>query len=102
MAALGTELKINVHIEPIDGLHMENYDFVCQFFAYPNRKVEIHKEDMKKIDSDNYLAMITEEQCKRIGRGELHLEVTAYVPDSDFFDGLRTEKATICTGVTIM
>lgn len=26
MSSLGTELKINVHVEPIDGYHMEDYD----------------------------------------------------------------------------
>ncbi len=31
MSALGTELKINVHIEPIDGLHMIDYDFECDY-----------------------------------------------------------------------
>ena len=37
MSALGTELKINVHVEPIDGLHMSEYDFECVFFVYKNR-----------------------------------------------------------------
>lgn len=26
MSVLGTELKINVHVEPIDGLYMKDYE----------------------------------------------------------------------------
>ena len=35
MSALGTEFKINVHVEPIDGFHMadEKVDFECYLYA---------------------------------------------------------------------
>ena len=102
MSALGTEFKINVHVEPIDGLHMSDYDFECEFFAYTNRGVKIPKSRMRKVDDDNYLAMITTELGKTIGRGTLKLRLTAYIPDDDFEDGVRTEVAEVCTGVTIV
>lgn len=50
MSALGTEFKMNVHLEPMDGLHMSDYDFDCAFYVYTNRKVVIPKSRMKKVD----------------------------------------------------
>lgn len=101
MSILGSELKINVHVEPIDGMHMSDYNFECEFFAHTNRGAKIPKEKMRKVDDDNYIALITTELGKIIGRGSLKLRLTAYIPDSDFEDGVRTEVAEICTGVNI-
>lgn len=100
MSALGTEFKMNVHLEPMDGLHMSGYDFECAFYAYTNRKVVIPKSKMKKVDDDNYLAIIESADALRIGRGRINAEITAYIPDNDFPDGLRTEKLVLCTDVT--
>ena len=102
MSALGTELKINVHVDPIDGLHMSDYDFECAFFVYTNKKVVITKKEMKKVDDDNYIALIDKVKGLQLGRGTINMEITAHIPDGDFDDGLRTEKTTICTGVTIV
>lgn len=102
MSVLGTELKINVHVEPIGGLRMSDYGFECAFFVYANKKVVIEKKDMKKVDDDNYLAIIDSAKGMQIGRGTINMEITAYIPDADFDDGLRTEKAIVCTGVTIV
>lgn len=95
MSALGTEIKINVHVEPIDGFHMADYDFKCQFYVYTNRFILLNKADMKEIDKDNYLAIITSDSALKIGRGVVKLKFTAYIPDADFPDGLRTEIAEV-------
>lgn len=100
MGALGTEFKMNVHLEPIDGLHMSDYDFECSFYVYTNKKVIIPKSKMKRVDDDNYLAMIETADALRIGRGRINVEITAHIPDGDFSDGLRTEKLVLCTDVT--
>ena len=50
MSALGTELKINVTNDPIDGFHMGDYDFECAFYVYTNRRVVKKKSEMKKVD----------------------------------------------------
>lgn len=102
MSALGTELKINVHVEPIDGLHMVDYDFECDFFAQSRKKVKILKSEMKPIDDDNYCAIITSELAKQIGRGSIRMVIKAYIPDLDFPDGIRTEIAEVCTGIVIL
>ena len=96
MAILGTEFKMNVHLEPLDGYHMADYDFECEFYVYTNRKVVIPKSRMKKVDDDNYLAIIETADALRIGRGRIKVEITAYIPDADFSDGFRTEKLLLC------
>jgi hypothetical protein len=102
MSALGTEFKFNVHIETIDGLHMSEYDFECAFYVYTNRKVVLTKKEMIQVDDDNYIAVINNADANRIGKGHINMEVTAHIPDSDFMDELRTEKAIVCTGVTVI
>ena len=99
MSVLGTEFKLNVHLEPIDGLHMSDYDFECSFYVYTNRTVVIPKSKMRKVDNDNYIVVIEQEDAYRIGRGKINVEITAYIPDGDFSDGTRTEKLLLCTDV---
>lgn len=100
MSALGTEFKLNVHLEPLDGLHMSDYDFEVALYVYTNRKVVFQKSKLKKVDDDNYLLMVETADALRIGRGRINAEITAYIPDNDFSDGLRTEKLVLCTDVT--
>lgn len=92
MSALGTELKLNVHLEPLDGFHMSDYDFECEFFVFTNRSVVIKKSQLKRLDDDNYYAIIEKDDAMRIGRGAVKCMVTAYIPDNDFADGVRTER----------
>lgn len=101
MIVLGTELKINVHVDPIDELHMSDYDFECAFYIYKNKRVVFKKSEMKRVDDDNYLALINSENAVILGRGKLNMEITAYIPDGDFKDGLRTEISAVCTDVII-
>lgn len=98
MSSLGTEFKINVHVEPIDGLHMSDYDFTCRFCIYANRNVDISKSEMIKVDDDNYIACI---DSSKLGVGTIMMRIIAQIPDADFPDGLRTEIETISTGLVI-
>lgn len=45
MSALGAEFKVNVHVEPIDGFHMADYDFECQLYVHTNKAVTFSKGD---------------------------------------------------------
>lgn len=92
MSDLGTELKLNVHLEPLDGFHMSDYDFECEFFVLTNRTVVIKKSQMKRLDDDNYYAILEKDDVLKIGRGTVQCMVTAYIPDNDFADGVRTER----------
>lgn len=98
MSSLGTEFKINVHVEPIDGLHMSDYDFTCRFYIYTNRNVEISKSEMIRVDDDNYIACI---DSNKLGVGTIMMRIIVQIPDADFPDGLRTEIETISTGLVI-
>lgn len=98
----GRDLKLVLHFEPIDGFHMSDVDFLAKFFVYPNRTIVVQKAEMKKIDDDNYCAVLTKEQLRRLGKGKLMWYGMADIPDSDFDDGFRTDDTDIlCTGVTL-
>ena len=110
---LGTELKLRVGIEPMGGLHMEDYNFDIE--AYCNDKSVVKaskrkdpqtKEDVLTNlvaidgDEDNYIALI---DTSVIGVGKLKCRVVAYIPDTDFTDdGVRTEVVVMDTGITIV
>lgn len=102
MYTLGTEFKINVHVDPIDNLHLRDYDFKCEFYTNINKMIVITKAQMKQKSDDDYIAIITSELANELGRGKVKMQFTAYLPDGDFDDGLRTEIVTICTDVTIV
>lgn len=95
----GTELKLNVSIEPIDGLEMENYDFDIEVFALPPRVLTFKKSDAIRVDANNYIILV---DSNLIRTGEIKCKVTAYIPDGDFKDGFRTEVAVIYTGIEIV
>lgn len=95
------EYKLNVHIEPIAGFHMEELNFKCILFVYPNKAAEICKNEMVKIDEDNYVIPLTAELVKRVGKGQLKVKIIAKIPDGDFPDGFRTETENVCTGIII-
>ena len=99
MSALGTELKINVHVEPIDGMHMSDYDFECVFFVYKNRPLVIKKNEMTKVDEDNYIAKV---DSAKVGVGNLMMKFTADIPDSDMNDGLRKEVELVDLNIPII
>lgn len=102
MSVLGTEYKINIHVEPIDGYHMSDYDFEAQLYVYSSRSVTIRKEEMKKVDDDNYIVVVDSVKALKIGKGTVKLKLIAHISDGDFPDGYRTEIAEVCTGVTVV
>lgn len=98
MNIIGTELKINVHIDPMDGVHMSECNFICQFFV-KNRMVTIKKENMIKVDDDNYIALV---DTAKLETGILTMRIEVDVPDLDFSDGFRKEVDIVCTGITLV
>lgn len=97
----GTELKINVHVDPLGDVHMSDYNFECTFYTGSHRKITITKSQMKFVDDDNYIVTIETPNIKKLGKGNLMLEFTGYIPDGDFSDSIRTEKTVINTYITI-
>lgn len=104
MSALGTEYKINVHVEPVDGSTMDDFDFECTLYIYTNKSVTFRKGDeaVKRVDENNYLICVNSQDAMKIGRGSIKMKFVAHIPDSDFLDLRRTEIVdNICTGVVI-
>ena len=101
---IGTELVINVNIEPINNIHMSNYDFTIKAFCNEKKVVTFNKGDWncQKVDDDNYVILL---DTNDVGAGKLKLIVTAYIPDDRFLseenDGKRTEIIPINTGIPI-
>lgn len=96
---LGTELKLNIHIEPMGSITMDDYGFEVEVYCSPKRPVMATKNDMIRVDSNNYIVLV---DTNEVGAGDLKCKVTAYIPDGDFPDELRTEVVNIDTEINII
>lgn len=100
---MGTELKLNVSIDPIGDLSMDSYDFEIEFFTskqrYKKRVFKKGGKGIKKEDSNNYICCLN---TTDVGSGVLVCRIVAYLPDSDFDDGLRTEIVEFNTKIEIV
>lgn len=97
------EYKLNIHVEPLDGLHMSDYNFACQIYCLPKKFVEVKKGDIEfiKVDEDNYLLLLTDRIIRTIGKGRIMIKFIAEIPDSDFPDKHRTEVVELETDIEI-
>lgn len=96
---IGTELKLNIHIESIGSITMDDYKFEVETYCIPAKTIVTNKNDMIRVDSNNYIVLV---DTNEIGVGKLRCKVTAYIPDADFNDGFRTEVVNIDTGIEIL
>ena len=96
---VGTEIKLNVSIDPIDGVTMDDYEFVIEAYCSTKRIQTITKHEAQRIDRSNYKILL---DTSVLGAGDLKCRITAMIPDDDFEDGLRTEVAVVDTGITIV
>lgn len=95
----GSDIKIQVIINDLpDELTMQDIDFSCRFYV-GTAEVTLAKTDLKNPDDEVYLAPI---ETSSLSRGDLWLEVTASIPDTDFSDGFRHEIQIISTGIKIV
>lgn len=96
---LGTEMKLSVEIEPMGHLTMDDYDFTVEIYCSTKRVLSFKKEDCIRVNAWNYLVLVDTEA---LGGGDVKCKVTAYLPDSDFEDMVRTEVSCVDTGITIV
>jgi hypothetical protein len=106
---LGTELKLNISIDPIGEYTMDDYDFEVELYCNPKKVAKIVKSSdsskdtpskyVKDEEGGGYIVLV---DSKDIGTGKMKCKITAYIPDMDFYDGLRTEVAIIDTNITIV
>lgn len=94
----GSEFKLNVNMEPIDGYHMKDVDFFCTFKSC-GRAVNLTKSEMIEVNDDNYLAPL---YSSDLGIGTLSVRYEADIPDDAFDDGYRHIKIDIPTKISIV
>ena len=96
---IGTEEKFNLRISPLGDLHAADYDFSVKAYSNKSANLIIPKDECIMVDNDNFIVRV---DTSALGLGQIILEVTAYIPDSDFPDGLRTEIARYTTDTLII
>lgn len=96
---LGTEFKLSIKIDPIGDYSMDDYDFEVEAYCSPKKTISCSKNQLIRIDKDSYIMLIDTEV---LGAGTIKAKVTAWIPDGDFDDGLRTEVEIIDTGINII
>lgn len=95
----GTKFKINLNMTPIDGYHLGNTEWeVMVFVGDGHKSVTLKKDACKMVDEDNYLVPV---DSAILGAGTYYITLTVCIPDADFKDGIRIERRTGSTGVTI-
>ena len=95
---LGTELKLNINIEPMESFTMDDYDWNVEVWTSTKRLMVISKEQAIRIDNSNYVILI---DTNELGAGDVKAKVTAYIPDFDFPDTTRTEVVGISLGIKV-
>ena len=95
----GTEIKLNVHAEPIGDAHMVDYNFTVEIYTSPTKSITLSKDKLIYIDEDNYVACV---DSSKLGVGRLRCKLTAQIPDGDFDDNFRTEITVIDSGIDVV
>lgn len=96
----GTELKLNVSISGANK-PMSEYDFEIELYVGGGKPVKRTKEECIKGSNDNtYIVLLDTNELGKTGK--LILKCTAYIPDNDFKDNLRTEVTCVDTDIMIL
>lgn len=96
---VGTKKKLALHIEPMGNITMADYNFVVEYFCSEMKVERVIKDDMLKVDDEHYIIRI---DTAKVGCGRLKCRVIAYLPDSDFDDGIRPEIYDFTTKINIV
>lgn len=81
-----SEEEVNISLYPLDGYSMDEYDFTCEIFCSSMRKQVLRKNDLRRVDENNYVAIV---DTAKIGVGKVKIRVSARVPNDNFDDGYR-------------
>ena len=85
----GTDIEINVNMQPIGANTMSTVDWKCIFFVDDSSYI-VTKSQSRRVDDDNYLCPV---ETATLNRGVLQCRMIAEIPNNLFSDGLRTEIA---------
>lgn len=95
----GSDLKLNIHIEPLGGLTMDDYEWYVECYCSDETPIKITKDKARRVDDSNFIITLNTQQ---LGIGPLQCIITAHIPDEDFDDKLRTEISRINTNINII
>lgn len=99
---LGTEFKLSVNITGIDGLNLNDFDFDIECYTSPIRKIIYKKGDFDVNFTEDPNTCIINVDSVKLGVGKVKIRVIAYLPDTTFLDGFRTEIEVVDSGITII
>jgi hypothetical protein len=94
----GSDLKLNIHIDPMDGITMDDYDFTIEILIGQSKSFLYKKSDCIRVDSDNYKLPLN---TTGYGSGAMLIYIKAFIPDNDFDDGFRTEYCDLDPQISI-
>lgn len=100
---IGTEIKLNLHIDPIGDTHMTDYQWSATIYTNSVESgITMQRDDCLNdvvlTGKDNYIIPI---DTSNLEPGIIKIKVIAYIPDEDFEDKLRTEIQIVTTNVKL-
>lgn len=100
ISTLGTEFKIQLKMEPIDGQTLSDLDFsvVVHTDRYNKRQI-YNKKDCILMNDDTYAVPV---DSAELGPGRYYVTVTVYIPDTHFIEGVRKDVSTYFSGKEII
>lgn len=96
---LNGDVKLNIHLEPIDGLTMDDYDFDVEGYCSTRNVLKFRKDELIRVDESNFKVAFNTDD---IGTGEIKVRVIARIPDGDFPDGIRDELWEVNTKIQVV
>lgn len=99
-STVGTEFKIRIAMEPIDGKSLSELEF--SVLVHTNRygkSKAYEKKDCIMIDKDTYAVPV---DSAALGPGKYFITVTVFIPDTHFIKGVRKDVSTFYSGKEIM
>lgn len=88
---IGSEIKIALNVEPIGDMTLADYDWEVEFYT-DREGVRVKKTKNECVDcgDGSFICVV---DTTSLPSGTLTVLITAYIPDADCTDALRTEKA---------
>ena len=78
---------------------MDDYNFEVEVYCSSKFSVVITKDKAVRVDENNYIILV---DTNDLGSGKIKLKITAYIPDENFPDHLRTEVTYVNTNISIL
>ena len=97
----GSDFKLNLNIDKIEGKGMHDYDFYVELYTSNSKPYILKKEDLISLIDDKGENVILPIESSKLGTGKLTVRVIVTLDDADFLNDKRTEIIVINTGIEI-